>query len=82
VTEDGAGIHVTIEDSGPGIENGAEDRIFEPFFTTKASGTGMGLAICRSIIEVHGGRLWASPAIPHGSVFHVVLPVGDAVGHQ
>jgi signal transduction histidine kinase len=81
VTEDGAGILVTIEDSGPGIENDAKDRIFEPFFTTKAAGTGMGLAICRSIIEVQGGRLWASPANPHGSVFHVVLPAGDAGGH-
>jgi signal transduction histidine kinase len=80
MTQDAAGVLVTIEDSGTGIANDARDRIFEPFFTTKAAGTGMGLAICRSIIEVHGGRLWASPANPHGSVFHVVLPVGDAAG--
>jgi signal transduction histidine kinase len=54
------------------------ERIFEPFFTTKSNGMGMGLSICRSIIESHEGRLWASPGTTSGSIFHVVLPGGDA----
>jgi signal transduction histidine kinase len=48
------------------------DRIFDAFFTTKPEGMGMGLSICRSIIEAHGGRLWASPNLPHGSVFKFI----------
>jgi len=53
------------------------DRIFEALFTTKSSGMGMGLLICRSIIEAHGGRLWASPGTPYGSIFHLVLPIDE-----
>ena len=62
-----------IEDSGIGIESENADRVFDPFFTTKAHGMGMGLAICRSIVEAHGGSLSMSPGSPHGSVFHVSL---------
>jgi signal transduction histidine kinase len=69
-----SGILVTVEDSGPGITAKHRDSIFEPFFTTKANGMGMGLAICRSIIELHNGKLWASDGRPHGTVFHVELP--------
>ena len=68
-------ILLGVEDSGPGIDPKNTDRIFEPFFTTKASGMGMGLAICRSIVETHGGRLWAAPAKPHGTVFQLQLPI-------
>jgi len=71
-------VLVMVRDAGTGI--GADDmkRIFDPFFTTKSNGMGMGLFICRSIIESHGGRLWASAGAPHGSIFHVVLPgAGD-----
>jgi len=50
------------------------DRIFEAFFTTKSEGMGMGLAICRSVIEAHDGRLWASSGVDHGSVFNILLP--------
>jgi len=67
-------IVVTIEDTGMGVEAQYVDRVFEPFFTTKANGMGMGLAICRSIVEAHGGRLSMSPGVAHGSAFHVHLP--------
>jgi PAS domain S-box-containing protein len=68
------GIVVTIEDTGTGIGSQHADRVFEPFFTTKANGMGMGLAICRSIVEAHGGNLSMSPGVAHGSAFHVRLP--------
>jgi signal transduction histidine kinase/ABC-type uncharacterized transport system substrate-binding protein len=66
---------VTIEDNGPGIVPDILDRLFEPFVTTKSGGMGMGLSICRSIVEAHGGRLSAAPAKPHGVRFEVVLPL-------
>jgi len=65
---------VTVEDSGVGIDPQNIARIFDPFFTTKSNGMGMGLSICRSIIENHGGRLSVSPSQPYGSIFRVVLP--------
>jgi C4-dicarboxylate-specific signal transduction histidine kinase len=71
------GVLIAVEDSGPGIDPKDIDRIFEAFFTTKSDGMGMGLSICRSIIEAHHGRLWVSPGIHHGAVFHVVLPTGE-----
>ena len=71
------GVLITVADSGTGIDPKNMDRIFEPFFTTKPQGMGMGLSICRSIVEAHGGRLWASRGTPHGSVFHVQLPTSD-----
>jgi signal transduction histidine kinase len=71
------GVLITVEDSGPGIDPKDSDRIFEAFFTTKCQGMGMGLSICRSIIEAHKGRLWVSPGLHHGAVFHVVLPTGE-----
>jgi C4-dicarboxylate-specific signal transduction histidine kinase len=67
-------VQIVLEDTGTGIEPGLMERIFDAFFTTKSDGMGMGLSICRSIIESHGGRLSASPAHPHGSAFEVVLP--------
>ena len=67
-------VLITLEDSGTGIDPGDMDRIFDAFFTTKSDGMGMGLSICRSIIESHGGRLSAAPRDPHGSTFQVVLP--------
>jgi signal transduction histidine kinase len=66
-------IQIEISDRGPGVA--FPDRIFQPFFTTKESGMGMGLAICRSIVESHGGRLWAEKNEPQGATFIFTLPV-------
>ena len=70
------GVTITVEDSGAGIDAKSAEQIFEAFFTTKSTGMGMGLAICRSIIAAHDGRLWASPGNSCGAIFHIVLPVG------
>jgi two-component system, sensor histidine kinase and response regulator len=70
------GVLVQVRDSGPGMEPEVADRIFEPFFTTKAEGIGMGLSISRSIIESHGGRLWAV-AVPNGALFEFTVPTQD-----
>ena len=69
-----AGVLITVEDSGIGIAPENINRIFSAFFTTKSHGMGLGLAICRSIVESHGGRLSASPNYPHGATFQIVLP--------
>jgi PAS domain S-box-containing protein len=69
------GLLVAVGDSGPGIPLVNRERIFESFFTTKAAGVGIGLSICRSIIEAHGGRLWADAHQPRGAVFRFTLPV-------
>jgi PAS domain S-box-containing protein len=63
------GVLVAVSDSGPGLPQANPERLFEAFYTTKASGMGMGLSICRSIVQNHGGRLWATPNQPHGAVF-------------
>src|SRR5262245_52058829 len=68
-------VTITVEDSGAGIDSKDSDQIFEAFFTTKPTGMGMGLAICRSIVAAHNGRLWASPGTSRGTVFYVVLPL-------
>lgn len=70
------GVLVAVRDSGPGLPPAGLARIFEAFYTTKSSGLGMGLSICRSIVEAHGGRLWATPNEPHGAVFCMMLPIG------
>jgi len=68
---------VMVSDTGPGLSSAHLTRIFEAFYTTKASGLGMGLSICRSIVEAHGGRLWATPNEPFGAVFCMMLPIGS-----
>jgi signal transduction histidine kinase len=73
-----AAVNITVEDTGSGINSTDADRIFDPLFTTKTDGTGMGLPICRTIVESCGGRLWATPGTPHGSVFHIVWPVNGS----
>lgn len=67
------GVRVAVRDSGPGLSADPQ-RLFEPFFTTKPGGIGMGLSICRSIIENHGGRLWATSLHPHGALFQFTIP--------
>ena len=73
-TNESDAVVVTVEDSGAGIDPKSTDRIFDTFYTTKSHGMGIGLAICRSIIEAHGGGIRASPGNPHGTVFQVILP--------
>jgi PAS domain S-box-containing protein len=68
---------IAVEDTGPGLDPIAAERIFERFFTTKPSGMGMGLSISRSIIEAHGGRLWASARSPHGTAFQFTVPTAN-----
>jgi len=70
----GNGLLVTVRDSGPGIDPGNLERVFEAFYTTKTRGVGMGLSICRSIIDAHGGRLWADANERRGAVFRFTLP--------
>lgn len=74
-------ITVTISDTGPGLPREHAEKIFNAFFTTKPHGTGMGLRISRSIVESHGGRLWASHNSPRGASFHVTLPI-EAEAHE
>jgi C4-dicarboxylate-specific signal transduction histidine kinase len=68
------GVRVAVRDSGPGLTPAALEHLFEPFYTTKPNGLGLGLSICRSIIEAHGGRLWTSANVPRGAVFQFTLP--------
>jgi C4-dicarboxylate-specific signal transduction histidine kinase len=68
-------VLVAVADSGVGISAENADRLFSAFFTTKSSGMGMGLSICRSIMEAHGGRLWATANVPHGAMFQLTLPL-------
>lgn len=74
VQEGSNGVLVAVGDSGTGLDRTSLDRLFEAFYTTKADGMGMGLAISRTIIEAHGGQLWASPNVPHGAIFRFRLP--------
>jgi signal transduction histidine kinase len=67
-------IRVSVTDTGVGLPLQQADQIFKAFFTTKVHGTGMGLSISRSIVESHGGRLWAAHNVPRGASFHVALP--------
>ena len=69
---------VAIEDSGPGIPADTVARLFEPFFTTKAAGMGMGLSIARTIVESHGGRIWAENCAGGGATFRFTLPIARA----
>jgi signal transduction histidine kinase len=67
------GVLVTVKDSGPGVAPASIERSFTAFYTTKPDGLGMGLSICRSIIEAHGGRLWVTANLPRGAIFHFTV---------
>ena len=73
---DAEAVHVSVQDSGPGFSQGTQHLLFEPFYTTKPSGMGMGLAISKSIIEAHGGLIWAGDNSLGGATVHFTLPVG------
>ena len=68
------GVCVAVRDTGPGLSPESLSRLFEPFYTTKPDGMGIGLSICRSIIEAHGGRLWAARCEPRGALFQFTIP--------
>ena len=68
------GVLVAVKDSGPGLTPASLENLFAPFYTTKPGGLGLGLSICRSIIEAHGGRLWASANEPRGAIFQFTVP--------
>jgi PAS domain S-box-containing protein len=72
------GVSVEVRDSGPGFAPADVDRVFEAFYSTKPSGVGLGLSICRSIVEAHNGRLWASPYVPRGAIFGFIAPAHPA----
>jgi signal transduction histidine kinase len=65
------GLRISVADNGVGIAPALAERIFDPLFSTKPGGTGMGLAICRTIVQSHGGRIWSESGQPHGTVFHL-----------
>ena len=76
---DRAHVLVSVADSGPGLDLNNMDRLFDAFYTTKPQGLGMGLSISRSIIEAHGGRLWAKANVPKGALIQFTLPIADAL---
>jgi two-component system, LuxR family, sensor kinase FixL len=75
--EDPGAVVLTVSDAGPGIEPGNLGYLFDAFFTTREDGMGMGLSISRSIVEAHGGRIWATNRDEGGARFHVSLPVAQ-----
>jgi signal transduction histidine kinase len=73
-TTEADAVGVAVRDSGPGLAPEALERLFDAFYTTKPNGLGLGLSICRSIIEAHGGRLWVTANMPRGAIFQFLLP--------
>ena len=73
-------VQVSVADRGRGIPAGETERVFEPFVTTKARGMGLGLAVCRTIVSAHGGRLWAANNPERGATFHFTLPISYESG--
>jgi signal transduction histidine kinase len=87
VERDGGYVCISVVDQGPGVDEATAERLFEPFYSTKSDGMGMGLNICRSIIESHRGRLWVVNNVEmdghiSGATFHCNLPIGEADGSR
>jgi signal transduction histidine kinase len=78
-TESSDDVLVTVRDSGPGLAPATLEHLFTAFYTTKPNGLGLGLSICRSIIEAHGGRLAAGANVPRGAVFQFTLPASPDI---
>jgi C4-dicarboxylate-specific signal transduction histidine kinase len=76
-TDEPGYVVISVQDSGPGVDPNSLESLFDAFHTTKPHGLGMGLSISRSIIEAHGGRLWAAANVPRGAVFQFTLPTGS-----
>jgi signal transduction histidine kinase len=74
VYADAEGVRLAVQDSGPGIRHEDLERVFNAFYSTKVGGLGIGLAVCRTIVESHGGKIWATMGVPNGAVFQFVLP--------
>jgi signal transduction histidine kinase len=70
-------VLVAVQDSGPGLNPESFERLFDSFYTTKPGGMGMGLSICRSIVEAHGGRIWANPNAGPGITVRFTLPINE-----
>ncbi len=77
-SRDGPSVLIEVTDTGTGIDPDKLERIFDPFITSKRDGLGMGLAICRSIIDRHGGKIWAENNREHGATFSITLPAAIA----
>jgi signal transduction histidine kinase len=75
-------IFVTVRDSGPTLKPESLDLFFEAFYSTKSHGMGIGLSICRSIIEAHEGRIWATANVPRGATLHITLPAAQKAASQ
>jgi hypothetical protein len=75
--QDHTGVLLAVRDSGPGLDPSHLERVFDAFYTTKSSGMGMGLSICRSIVDAHGDRLWAEANEPRGTIFQFTLPSAE-----
>ena len=73
-TDDAGDLCIEVRDTGPGLPPGIAERLFQPFVSSKRTGMGIGLSICRTIIEGHGGRLTAEPRHPNGMIFRIILP--------
>ena len=80
--DESSGVLVAVKDSGPGLNPKSFDRLFDAFYTTKPGGMGMGLSICRSIVEAHGGRIWVSRTDGPGATLQFTLPVGESVQRE
>jgi two-component system sensor kinase FixL len=79
---DAEGVRISVADTGPGVPPDIQAQLFQPFVTTKKEGMGIGLSVCRTIVEAHGGRLWTEAVPAGGTVFHFTVPIAETSPHQ